>query len=476
MSPLWSLLFVTRPAAAVVLVSVSHPIQVTSEDEALATEALSLAEAAWEDQVEGMGFAPPLMLDGHGSVVQGFDLVLWSMGSGSLATFDVLGDHPATPASDCPVRSEINADYMDRPGWMGMCVAHLLNHASLHAVDCLEPQMPAFDTISVAVEVLTGQAAYWDLYVERYQQMPYESVDMWFRSAPNAYYQFGSSLFALFLDAVYGGGDGALLADLWSLTAQDGTITRGSGELAYGDVENEPDYLDAVGEGLMALGSTFDEAWTGFTAHRWFVGPNDDGAHLPDAGSWPTGAPLVDATWTEADLPLADQPAVEAMAEYASSFVVFEVEPRPGTDLLLEVEGSEGIAWGAIALAVPGTGPATARPFTMADGVRGAALVPLEADIARVVLAVASLSDGTHDPEDADRDRDHTYRYAASLVEAASADDTGQEDETMGGCACGTPRSTPRAGSLLAPLVALGAAGRRRHRPIRRRSARRGAG
>jgi hypothetical protein len=442
---------------AVVLESADHPIRVEAEDETLAAEALAASEEAWAEQVVGMGFAPPLMHDDDGAVVEGFDLVLSSMGQSSLATFDVLGDHPDTPASDCPTRGEINSDYMGHPGLLDMCIAHLLNHASLHAVDCLEPQMPSFDTFSVAIELITGKAAFWDTYIEQYQAMPYESVDMWFRTSPQVFFQFGSSLFAYFLDDHYGAGDGAVLAALWEHAAQDGTVTSWNGEMAYGDVDNEPDYLDAIDAGLAAgYGSSLDEAWVAFTASRWFVGANDDGAHMQGAGDWTTGVPLVDSRWTAADLPLSDQQATEEMAEYASSFVVFELEPQPGMELLLEISGGATIAWGGTALALASEGPATELPLVMDDGAHGGVRVPLDEGLTAVVLAVASLSDGSHDPEESDVHRDYSYRYAASIVEALPADtgDTGAGEP--GGCGCSSGRG---AGSLGMLLGMLGLAG-----------------
>lgn len=100
----------------------------------------------------------------------------------------------------------------------------------------------------------------------------------------------------------------ALLAELWSYSAQDGTITGGDGE-------NEPDYLDAIDLGLRDHDASLDEAWVAFSTARWFVGTNDDGAHITGARAWSGGEPFVDSAWTAADLPLVDQPAAEAMAE-----------------------------------------------------------------------------------------------------------------------------------------------------------------
>lgn len=443
------ILLLVSTLLAATLQSSLYPITVEADDETLGQEGLTLAEEAWAAQVEGMGFAPPLMVDADGNVVDGFSMRVSDMGEGVLATFNVGKDDPSTSRSDCAVTSLVNSAYLDHEGWYGMCVAHLLNHASLHAIDCLEPQMPAFDLISVAIEQETGQAAYWPYYVETFQSMPWESLDQVFYSSQTAYYQFGSSLFTLYLDEAYGDADGRAIAALWEGTAQDGQVTRGMGEMAYGNVDNEPDFLDAMDAWLQGQGSSLDEAWGGFTEWRWFTGANDDGAHFLDGAAWEGSEVAVD---TEVDtLPVTAGTNVEPMAEYSSSYVVFHVEAAAGQVLRLTFTGEDVLAWSTRALVLPEGGTPQVVPFT--DTVD----IPLDALTGRVVLAVAALSDGVHDPEDADWDTDATYTYDAEVT-AAPVEETAPE-----GCGCASSARGTGLGSLFLGALLLG----RRRRPSR---------
>lgn len=425
-------LLLVLPTFAVTLDSATLPIRVEADDEALAAEGLALSEEIWAEQVEGMGFAIPLMKDDDGTVVDGFLLEISDMGDGVVATFGVGGENAATSWSDCPVRSQANSVYMDDPAIFSMSVAHLLNHASLHAVDCLEPQMPAFDFFTVAIEVQTGRGAYWEWYLEAFQSMPYESVDHAFMDASTAAFQFGSALFPLMLDQVWGDGDGAFLAEAWEGTAQDGHITRGFGEMAEGDVENEPDFLDALAGALAARGATFDEAFATFTEYRWFVGANDDGAHLVGADAWAGGEPFVDTEIAWADLPVDGIAAAEPLAEYGSSFVVIHLEDVPGEELHLVLDGAEGVGWAATALCLAEGAPAVPYPLPF-DGTHGEGAVPLDAGCAQVVLAISALSDGSHDPEDQDWDRDYPWTLSAEARTPPAEEDP---DAEGGGCGC----------------------------------------
>lgn len=117
--------------------------------------------------------------------------------------------------------------------------------------------------------------------------------------------------------------------------------------------------------------------------------------------------------------------------------MTFAVEPAPGMELLLEITGSDAIAWGGTALALQDGASATEHPLEMSDAAHGHVRVPLEEGLTGVVLSVAALGDGAHDPENHDVNRDYDYTVSASLVEAppedTAAPDTPAEE---GGCAC----------------------------------------
>ncbi|MBN2800151.1 MAG: hypothetical protein JXX28_13500 [Deltaproteobacteria bacterium] len=410
-------LYVYSAAYAVTLESTVYPIQVIAPDEALATAAMSASEDAWRATVIELGFAPPLMRDAAGDAVEGFAISFVSQGEDQLATFNILGDIPETPASDCPTRGVVNANHMDEPGWLEMTVVHLLNHASLHAVDCLEPQMPSFDFFTVAVEHLLGVDAFGPWYYREFQSHPEASLDAVYSDRDHAHYQFGSSLFPLFLTERYGDGSGALLADIWARTPQDGHILFANGELPMGDVENEPDYLDAIQDELAARGSSLDQAMIAFTEWRFFTGEFNDGEHFADAATLPEV--FVDGQVTAAAFPLEVTPT-RPLAEYASSYVLVDVAAH-SDPLTLSFAGGEGIAWGASVYVLDEGGAHIGDHHLALDGGAGSIdLEPAEGP-QTLVLACTALTDGSHDPEDSDWDQEHTYQW--SLDEAPLDDD-----------------------------------------------------
>jgi hypothetical protein len=449
---------------APVYASDTYPIRVFSDDETLGLAALADAEAAWAVQIEGMGFAPPLRVVG-GVIEEGFDLYLDpSVSSNTLVTFDILGDDPSTPATDCPTIGLLNPIYMDDAALLTMCVRHVLNHGSLHAVDCIEPQMPAFDMFTVAVEMLTdNDHPYWQAhYLPDFQEIPWASLDFVITNPDYVFYMFGSALFTLFLEERYGDADGGLLVDAWARTPQDGTILTFNQEWCTADVDNEPDFLDAIAQELEARGATMDEALTAFTEWRYFVGADDDGAHFADGATWTGGEVARDATWAAADLPI-DTGVVTKLAEWGSAYVELDPAGIPESKrLVVSFEGDPASQWAAQILLPAADGPAGNAPIPLDDGHNGASAEILTAPFTKVVLAVTNLGDGVHDPEDSEwGNANGNFDYRFELVDAPPPDagapdagDDGGTDGASGGGGCGCRIATGGSGdaSLLARL------------------------
>jgi MYXO-CTERM domain-containing protein len=407
--------------------SSEYPIRVYHDDLSQAEAALAAAEEAWALQVVGMGYPPPLRLaDGDaGAVEEGFDLVVQDLGPGALATFDVLGDHPATPAADCPTLSRVNGPIATARGWMPMSVAHLLNHGSLHAIDCLEPSVPANDLITVAiVQGTTGDPLWVPYELDQFQSRPWMALDATTHDTEAIYYPFGAALFSQYLEEQFGASDGALLLDAWRRSAQDGTITRFGGEQAYGDVVNEPDLLDGYAATLEARGSSFDRAFAGFVEWRWFVGADDDGAHFAAGAEW-TGCEVTrEATLDASSLPRRAVPAVHPLAEYGAGYVELLPSGLAGQPWLrLGLAVAPVRDWDARVLLVPAAGAATVLPLPLDVAGHGTLHVAAPADWARIVLAIASLSDGEHDLEEREWDTDQgTYSYTVEVPVAPRVD------------------------------------------------------
>ena len=112
-------------------------------------------------------------------------------------------------------------------------------------------------------------------------------------------------------------------------------------------------------------------------------------------------------------------------------------------------------------MAVPALGDTIVSPLELAEGRIGSVQVPLDADSARVVLAVSALGDGEHDPEDREWERTGHYTYSAHVQTLPDEED----DDPDGGCACdvGDP-DRPRAMALLGLLSLLALVAARRGR------------
>jgi hypothetical protein len=401
------------------LESSTLPIRVFyGDDTAEAAPAILVAaEDAWAAEIDGLGFAPPLRQVGvDDEVQQGFDIVLDATLPG-VAAYEIEGDNPDTAAADCPTFGYVNPDYTTTDEMRQMTLVHILNHGSLHAVDCLEPPNPAYDSFAVATEVVVmgSEHMYWLMSeLPAFQAHPWFSIDQVY--TPDVFYIYGSGLFLLFLDEVYGAGDGRLLPEIWASAAEDGTITSWSGGTCTADVENEPDYLDAVAVEIEALGSSFDEAFVLFTEYRFFVGLDDDGAHFEEAGEWGGSEVARDTVLAATDLPLSDGAAVNAVAEYGSSYV--EIDPAGLTspqEMTISFAGNPAKGWAARLFLVPAAGAATIVPFTLDAEQAGALTVDDASAWSRIVLATANLGDGDHDPDDSDwsnADGDYSYSIA----------------------------------------------------------------
>jgi hypothetical protein len=412
------------------LESATLPIRVFYGDDtaAAAPDILAEAEAMWAAEIDGLGFAPPLRQVGVDDTVQeGLDLVLDATLPG-VATYDVEGNNPDTATADCPTVGYVNPTYMTTEEMLEMTVIHILNHGSLHAVDCIEPPSPSYDMFAVATEVTVMGPGhmYWMMSeLPAFQAHPGFSLDQ--MSMAEAFYAYGSALYLLFLDEVYGDADGAILPAVWALAAQDGNITSWTGGACEADVENEPDFLDAVAASLDAHGSSFDEAFVLFTEYRFFIGADDDGAHWADVADWGGGEVARDTTLTVADLPLAGGAPASEIAEYGSSYVEIDPAGLPSPQAAtITFAGNPAKTWAASLFLVPAEGAATIVPIALDADQAGAAEIEDASAWSRMVLAVANLGDGDHDADAMDWSTiDGDYAYSIATPGFGDGEDAG---------------------------------------------------
>lgn len=422
------------------------------------------------------GGQPTLRLR-DGKVEDGFDVHVADFDDPKmLVTFDILGDVPDTARTDCPTIGKMNQPYLGYPvGTAAMGLRHLFNHASLHAVDCIEPQMPSYDFVSVAVNVIEGKEPFFvPYYLKAYQSLPWAAIDYQPISAP--YYMFGTALFALYLEEAVGDGDGRLLSACWEHAAQDGHILKFNGEFATADVPNQPDFLAAVDTELKSRGTSLEAEYVRFAEWRFFLAGDADAAHFAHGAEWTTGKVAREATLTAAQVPVAEAAAVAKLAPTGMGYVELTTAGLPSDRALtVSFTGNPANRWAARVLRIPSTGVADAVAVPLADDHQGSLAIENPTAYARIVLVVVNLGQGAHDTSLflwSSQQGDYTYGLALqdpvagedALPDAPATTETGASDE-------GTRRSRtsprPKRGARRSSRKPPGPTPSRRPHPIR---------
>ena len=120
----------------------------------------------------------------------------------------------------------------------------------------------------------------------------------------------------MFLEQVFGNDDPRFIREVWEGTMQEGE-------------ENEPDYFDVLDDKLRDRGG-LREAVKQFAEYRYFVGSDDDGKHLNDAGSWRRSEVTRLGTWPIGVLPLKNEKPPQASRPHSNgcNYGVFECVDR----------------------------------------------------------------------------------------------------------------------------------------------------
>lgn len=248
-----------------------------------ALQVLALFDAAWTQQVDVAGYAPPL-LDGDEGGDARFDVYVVPLDVG-LAGVTIAGADGDDSDGKHASPSFIELDPTLQDDLLEVFAHHEFQHALQFAIDTEEPIM-WFESTAVFWEVRTNpEVTDWTLSLPDFQGSP--QVPLFVdgviaealsgRSASR--YEYGAALFALYLDEVHGDGEGTILREIWQGTPQADQVT-----------DNEPDFLDALAQ----LPS----------------GPIDLGLALADFATWRA---LVGPLSVEGDGPLERVPAVAAL-------------------------------------------------------------------------------------------------------------------------------------------------------------------
>ena len=367
---------------------------------------IEMMEAAWEHQVDVLGWAAP-EVDASSRV----GIYLTDDGTGGDAYADCASREDNTAGdgrSGCV--AFVALDY--RVGYAGWRIyaGHEFNHVLQYSADFNETAEVFWEGAAAAIDLWQPDPQ--PVYVtdtRDFQSHPWVGLlgdGRWLRReiGEGEYYEYGGVLWWMHLAALWGDGSGQIAAGLWAASAQEG-------------LPNEPDVL----EGYEAVTGGWRAALLAFAEDRARLGTE----HHPAWADYTMAEPTADvsiglaAELTTGDLPAAVTPEhlpFETGAVYARLEGL-----EAGARVSVEVEGDPGVRWGVVA----GEGADGA-------GVEGASLTWESGGGALVVGAVnLGRPDIDADPDPEGRERfpgvleawDVTLRLAR--VEADDPGDTG---------------------------------------------------
>jgi len=440
--------------------------------EAKARDALSYAEDAWQVQVVDRGYRPPWTAGDPAPVSLGMDYY-FAVTDGTWSGLTIpLADIPSTPICDCSTR--ILIDETLGGANLGSTIEHEFNHTTQAATDCVE-SISAWESFATAVDFIAFPGGTRE-FIQEFQDWPEFPLDYWTSiydstttDAPYGAYQYGASLFPLFLVDRFGDHDPKILKDTWEAFKEDGT---------YPSCPNDPDWFQGLDALLATKGSSLVKGFTEFAEWRAVVGQQwDDGAHFANGTTFPQ--PKLTSLTT-----LPSSGDLDAR-EYGSRYLEFVPTAHDSVGpLTVTVKASTAATWSGSVLVWRSGQPVQSIPIAFDAQESGTAQTGLLDGVQRVVIVVSQLQDGSHRTDDGDYDNARSFHYQidqgvgldagpmmpdaarprpdashAGLDAAQTGGDAGLEPAKQHGCGCGLAGAPAGA---LALLSALGLALRRR--------------
>lgn len=417
-------------------------------EEALAQTVFDLANEAWTEEIDTMGFATPHP-DDNVELGPEIDIYLTAANGGAFTAPEASPDSDATSRADASAYIVID-DLID-PAEIGSFVAHELNHAIQFSYDIYEHDS-AYEATSVLVEdrVFDGINDY-TRFIATFQTAPYRALD-WFPGfqSPELFYIYGSAAFLMFVSERYDGGDISLVRQMWENASQNG-------------MTNEPDYYDALNT---VLPVSLDEAYAEFAGWRVFVGDDWVEGFFSEGSSW-ANTPTI-ASHSLGQMPVVAGTTPNPPMEYGANYVAVDTSGGVEADrLVVSMDGDSSTDWSLVVVGVPISGSDTDPCFAQVAATGGSASLYVESLnlYRRVVVSVANLGSGDRDPDDEDYGASN-YAYDIAYSANGEIDVTGlagcpvdAADEPIG-CECDVRSlrtTSPR--SVLAGLLLLAMAG-----------------
>jgi MYXO-CTERM domain-containing protein len=359
------------------------PVRVGYSDpafESMAEQVLEDALFAYEKQVIEFGFRAPPVDPAFGA----YRMYIASAegAAGYTSPYAAVAE---TPHSDS--YSYIVIDPSLSGLGLDVTVTHEFNHACQVSMDVEEVTAFMENTATyIEGQVYPGAEPYVAMTFPYFQSQPHRALD-YMRVFDSDLYEYGGSLFVTFLEDIYGGRDPRFIRQVWEGSMQPGFV-------------NEPDYFDVLDTMLQDDGG-LREAVKAFAESRFFVGSDDDGEHMTNAGSWNGAEVSRVATWSVSQLPVVDQgPADKSSRPQPNgcNYVVLRTgESSP--PLRFAFQGDGGLDWWVSLVELKAGGPPVRHEAGLdADGRAELDIAP--GDFEGLLAILCQLAPASYDPDE----------------------------------------------------------------------------
>jgi MYXO-CTERM domain-containing protein len=407
-----------RPPSVGHLDSDTHPVRCHWEHEEHAyqcDQVIPAIEEAWDVQVGELGWPEPI-LDTNGIL----DVYVATTGAtGGAYTFGPSKDQDWGDGR-LGTHSYIALD-PEYDTWIRWTMLHEFNHVLQFSIDMAEPRYVPWEGTATAAELWTDPTlSPLPEILSDFQGTPFVGLIgdgwwLWDEYEIWSYYEYGSVLWLLHLDAWYGDGEGSAGLELWTNSIQDSWV-------------NEPDFLDASGE----FTGDWASAWMDFSVERVRIG-------TPEAPAWaadwtaPEFAIGVDDIFDVTELPVSHRPV---FAPLQTGAVYMEISGlTEGQEFTVSHDGVDSVRWGLLVV----------------DGEDGdwveADSLTWEATSESVVVGAVNLGSGSFDSDD--------KMTSSEVLIYVNLGSTGIDGGGLKSSDCGCSSSPARGGWLWLSVLGL---------------------
>lgn len=241
------------------------------DDEAKASEMITLLEESWTVQVDMVGFSAPLSDNGACGPDDSFDVFIWRSIDGAFVSS--VATNPGTPYQDHSTYMAFDPSGINGGEFLNSFMAHEFNHALQASDDWTEDPQHYEAGATFAEALVDPDDDDWFFEMEDFQGNPQWSL--FYDDVGATWYTYAAAMYLHYLYERHFVGDPGFYARIWRGTRSD-----------VGD--DRPDYIDALRTVLMTeRGVTLDDSIVEFSQWRWFVDQFDDGAHYARGAEWP---------------------------------------------------------------------------------------------------------------------------------------------------------------------------------------------